>query len=352
MSLFSKILVGFVFVATLPFLVLAAYTLKAHVAWEEVAASYDKPLATLADREKLATEGNDAATPPTPAISDLQVRLHRVMVGRGRVWRGCTPSPQIGAQNEVVVEVPAPDPHQIEDKAILHIIEEGPTGTYLGEFKVVGLADKQISLAPTMTLFEVQANALKASRTTWSLYERLPTDRHDIYEGLDQAQLAAMLPGLSPEDLDEFVRDNTPAKPSDAPDRVVDGKYQRPLIDYDVFFHDMHAQIARIKDEVAAATTDLALAKTFQEDTDREVKARQEYIDKVLKPELEESRQELATITAHRDALATGLEDAQASVEALLAENKRLAARWTAWQLGAARRLNELIDSEQANAAQ
>lgn len=356
MSLFSKILVGLVFVASLPFLVLAAYALKAHVAWEEAAASYDKPLAALAEREKLAIEGNDAVTPPVQGISALQVRLHKVMVGRGRVWRGCTPSPQIGAKNEVVVEVPDPDPHQIEDKAILHLIEEGPTGAYLGEFKVVGLADKKISLAPTMSLFEVQEKALKASRTTWSLYERLPTDRHDVYEGLDQAQLAAMLPNLPPEDLDEFVRDNTPAKPSDPPDRVVDGKYQRPLIDYDVFFHDMHAQLAGLSDQVAAATTDLALAKKLQEDTEREVKSRQEHIDKVLKPELEESQAELATITAHRDALAKELEDRQAAVTSLLAENKRLAARWTAWQLGAAQRLNELIDSElidgeQANAA-
>lgn len=355
MSLFSKILVGLVFVASLPFLVMAAYALKAHVTWEEVAASYDKPLAALAEREKLANEGNDAAAPATRSvsdlgISDLQVRLHKVMVGRGRVWRGCSPS-KVGANNEVVVEVPAPDPHQIEDKAILHLIEEGPAGTYLGEFKVVGLAEKQVSLAPTMSLFEVQEKALKASRTTWSLYERLPTDRHDVYAGLDQAQLAAMLPNLPPEDLDEFVRDNTPAKPSDPPDRVVDGKYQRPLIDYDVFFHDMHTQIARFKDEISAAITDSALAKKLQEDTEREVKARQEHIDKVLKPELAESSQELAVITAHRDALTKRLEEAQASVEALLAENKRLAAKWTAWQLGAAQRLNELIDSEQASAA-
>jgi hypothetical protein len=350
MSLFSKILVGFIFVASVTFLVLSAYALKTHVAWEEAAASYEKPLATSAQREKLLSEGDDSTTPPTPSVGALQARLHKVMVGRGRVWRGCTPQ-RAGAGNAVAVEVPDPDPHQIEDKAILHIIEEGPVGAYLGEFKVVGLADKTISLAPTMTLFPTQEKALAASRTTWSLYERLPTDRHDVYQGLDQAQISAMIPNLPAEDLDEFVRDNTPARPNDPADRVVDGKYQRPLIDYDVFFHDMHAQIASLNDQISAATTDLALTKKLQGDTEREVQSRTEHIDKVLKPELEESRQELALITAHRDALTERLADTAASVTATLAENQQLSVRWTAWQLGAAQRLNELIDGEQAAAA-
>lgn len=358
MSILSRVLVGFILVATMAFFVLAAYNAKARAEWEKEIQRIEQLLPPLSKQIDVLVNGDESVTPPQPGIRELEIRMHDLMAGRGKVWRGCTVQKVGGANNEVLVEVPLPDPHQIQDKMVLYAFEEGDQGGYIAEFKVAGIAGKNVSLQPTMSFqFPWQAKRLVQSKLPWSLYEKMPGDRHDVFQGLNQAQLAALMPGrppdirpVPPDVLEEYVRDGTPAQPNDPPDRVMNGKYERVLNDYEVYFHWAHAQIASLRDQIAAASTDRALAEKLRDDATREVADRQKTIDWTLKPELAEVQGELATITAHLTALQKKFAEVEAEVEQAQADNKRLAAEWTAWQTGASKRLNELIERDQARA--
>lgn len=361
MSILSRVLLGFIFVATIVFFVLAAYNAKARGEWEKEVQRIEKLLPPLEKQIDVLTNGDENATPRQPGVRELEIVMHGLMAGRGKVWRGCTPQKAAVNQGqvEVLVEVPTPDPHQIQDKMVLYAFEEGTPAGYIAEFKVAGIAGKNVSLQPTMSFqFEWQSKRLAQSRVPWSLYEKMPSDRHDVFQGLNQAQLAALMPGrpqdkirpVPPEVLEEYVRDGTPAQPNDPPDRVMNGKYERELHNYEAYFHWAHAQIASLTDQNAAATTDLALAQKLRDDAQKEVEGRQKTIDGTLKPELTQVQYERDTVGDHLAALQKKYAAVQADIEQLRAENQRLAAEWTEWQLKAAQRLNELIEREQAPA--
>ncbi|MGH7138825.1 MAG: hypothetical protein ACREHD_24015, partial [Pirellulales bacterium] len=238
---------------------------------------------------------------------------------------------------------------------------------FMGEYKVTGLADKSVSLAPTTLppnkkLFDQQIARIRDTKSLWAIDETLPTDRHDVFRGYDQAQLSQMMPGVPPEVLQEYLRDGSDAQPNDPPERVFNGKYERLLRDYVVYYHELNRELASLRDQIAAAKTDEAIAKKLQADAEKEVASRVELIDKTLKPELAEVQAERDLITAHRDALRAKLEGkqdengnviekgVQQQIEETLAENKRLLSEWTSLQLAAAKRLNELIERDTAAA--
>ena len=103
---------------------------------------------------------------------------------------------------------------------------------YLGKFRVVEATDQSLSLVPEEQLDAAQQRLI-ADRAEWVLYERLPLDSHQIFDGIEPEQLATMMPlerlnqlgaALSPPGhqamLREYLRDGKPAEPSDRPDRV------------------------------------------------------------------------------------------------------------------------------------
>jgi hypothetical protein len=351
MSIWSKVIAGFIVVGAMVMFYFAVCTLAANRAWREAANSYDAPLERVRKEIAVVDEGNETATPPLPSIRQLDVKLHDLMVGRGKVWRDCVPKQFQEKTQEILVEVPLPDPHQIHDKMVLYVFEQGEGGHYIGEYKVAGLAEKQVSLAPTMLppvakLASQLQERIRGTKVAWSLYEKLPTDRHDVFRGSDQAQLAQRMPGVPPDVLQEYLRDGSDKQAGDPDDRVVNGKYERMLRDYEVYFHELNGQIAYLRDQIAAAKTDKTIAEKLKTDTETEVQARQTHIDKTLKPDLEEGKGELAVITQHRDALQVKHDAVSKQVDETLAENKRLLKRWTAVQVGTAKRLNELIERD------
>lgn len=369
MSIWSRVLVGLIMLTSLVFLYLATKTLAAHRNWQMAVATYDKPLEAAQKEITRITEGDLAANPPVPSISDLEVKLHGLMTGRGKTWRGCIlrKDKLNPATLEFVVEVPFPDPHQIQDKMVLYLFEDREPGFFIGEYKVTGLAEKSVSLAPTVLpptkkLLDGLRARIQGTQVTWSLYETVPTDRHDVFRGYDQNQLSQLMPGVPPQVLQEYLRDGSNAQPGDPPDRVINGKYERQLRDYVTYYHEVNRQIAILRDQIAAAKTDEAIAKKLQADAEAEVASRTELIEKTLKPELAEAQGERDVITAHRDALLAKLEgkkDAEGKlvekgvnqqIEDALAENKRLLAEWTRLQFGAAKRLEELIERDTAAA--
>lgn len=356
MSIWSKVLVGLILVSVLAFYYLAIRTLASHRAWQEAVTTYPPKLDEAYKAIKKVEEGDDSTTPPTPSIRELEVKLHDLLTGRGKVWRGCTIQKFDPATLQLAAEVPFPEPHQIPDKSMLYLFEEADGGHYMGEFKVTGVAEKAVSLAPTMppptaNLLKTFNDRVKGTRSMWSSYEKLPTDRHDVFRGFDQNQLSQLMPGVPPEVLQEYLRDGTDAQPNDPPERVVDKKYERLLRDYGEYFHSLNDEIASLRDQNAAAETDKQIAEKLQADAEKEVQSRQTLIDKTLKPELDRSKQEVAVITAHRDALQTRLAEVNKKIDTTLAENRRVLAQWVAMQTSAADRLNEVIERDTAGAA-
>jgi hypothetical protein len=219
---------------------------------------------------------------------------------------------------------------------------------YLGEFKVVNVAEKAITLQLTMKPSDRQWNQIQNTKMPWLLYERMPVDRSDMFAGLDQQQLAALMPSVPAEVLDEYLRDGKEAKADDPEARVMNGKYERSLRDYAVYFHALHGEITSLQDKIAAATTDLAIAERTRDDVKKQVELSQNRIDKELQPQLKQVSAERDLLDAQAKQTESALADVRAQVDKALAENKRLLAQWTKMQFEAAERLNELIQSEQA----
>lgn len=354
MSIWSKILVGLVFVATLPLFYLAARALRTEQVWKTAAGTYVDPIEKTLQNNKLLLEGDDGSSggEPRPGIRQKRVELHDMLVDRGRVWQNCAPG-QVTPAGEASVTVEMPDPsvpHKIQDNMVVYVfdqrnVEEG--GAYLGEFKVVGIAENQISLAPTMRLTQRELTRLAAAAAApWVLYERMPGDRHETFAGSDPAQLAALMPGVPPEVLDEFARDGQDAGPDDPPERVNNGKYERALRDYALYTHELHAQIASLNDQIVAANTDKALAEKTRKDVERLVDLRKADIDDKLQPELVEAEAERDLVKKHHASLDKAIAAVQAEVLRLLSENQRLAAEYTAIQRDAARRIDSYDESQ------
>jgi hypothetical protein len=353
MSIWSKVLLGFVFLASLGMMVLAAKALKIHQAWQKAGQSYERPLAEKARESRRLVDGDPTTTPPTPGIRELAVQLHALMVDRGRVWQGCTMGAFDQASGSLAADVPALKPGQIQEKMVLYVFAAPEAGGYLGEFtvKAIDEQNKRLQLAPTMQLLPKELDRIRgAGQSLLTIYERMPTDRHEIYAVFknNKEQLAQWLPGLPEAELESYVRDGQQAGPDDPPDRVVKGKYERPLRDFAVFFHALHGQIYRLKDEIASATTDKVIAEKTRDATRAQVELRTKEIEERLKPELAKVSAERDLIGSHEAALRARLAAVSKEEAGLLAELRKMNKQWTDLQTAAADRLNQVIDREES----
>ena len=101
---------------------------------------------------------------------------------------------------------------------------------YLGEFRVTQVAEdsSSITIQPSMDLDDKQKEIVLTPNMTWALYEKLPLDAHDAFEGLTEEQFRTLMPQESMQ-LDqsryesliaEFTRDQQNAVAADAPERT------------------------------------------------------------------------------------------------------------------------------------
>jgi hypothetical protein len=351
MSIWSKILIGLIAVAALPFFYLALRTLKTHQAWHGEVGKYEK---AIADAEQLKPQLLNG-TNESPGIRPLTTQLHATLVDRGRVWRDATPgqvNPQTG---EVTITFAVPPVSPIDDKAVLFIFDqpaappaaaaetlegalaaEEPAegapavdvpppstemGAYLGQFKVVGIGESGIALQPTSQLTPTALKRLTENKGPWSLAEVLRADRHDIFDPDNPAHLA-MLPESVRE---EYQNDGKPAGPNVPPHQVVNGNFVRPLRDYDVWLRE-DARLRTIEvDQLEAAKKDLQYITAAHKDALVQEQSRRDQIA-ALETELAEYTRQRDAVVAHEQQVAAKLAEVQAGLERLFAENKRLAA--------------------------
>ena len=348
MSIWNKVLIGLIIIASLAFYYLAARTLKTHAAYREKVNGYERNLVQAVDGPN---PPDTSLTSLERQVGELSVLLHDAIVDRGRVWRNARRDQFSAATGDMSVTVDVPDPHRIGEKMVLYVFEERPIaegGGFLGDFKVTGINAKQVALAPVHKFTKRELDRLSATPGPLALYERMPADRHGI---LEQAALVESLPEAIRSD---YLKDGQEAAPTDPLDRVVeiDGqkRYERALRDYSLLFDSEYAWISRIRDLINSAKTDLAKAQSSLEKVNLDVTASDQTIA-ALKVELDRGTQELATVTAHREALETRLAAVEAERQRIFDENKRLAAAWSRAQFHAVEQIDAWVNGSQANAA-
>jgi hypothetical protein len=309
-------------------------------------------------------------------------RLQNLARARGRVWRNVVPSGFDQRTGRVAVTIaptqvaappadpdlaadPAADPaaqpaaaapqgHGLTVDAIVYAFENGPPNPaapdqgsqYIGEFKVVEANDQGVILEPIQALNQYTGNRLvksiQASNKSWSLYELMPTDKHELFAGLDEAAKRGLLPAAT---VDEYIRHGTPAQPDDDefhraafdeagpagnrigdddakndPSKVVEWRFDRPLRDYSYLFPElarqrvvMEADAAALKQQIADLQTAHANAKKLESHRTKE-KAD-------LERDLKSMQRDLQFITNLLEQIKAQLANARAQVNDLIQRN-------------------------------
>lgn len=401
MSIWNKILLGFICLASLAFFYLALRTLKTHQYWRDLVRCYEQALEKEKDNQQAYIDGGvlqlgAGEKTDTPGIKQVRLNLHKLLIDRGRVWYNCAPKQANPQTGQVAVTTELPDPHGIRDKTVLFVFEEANVekkGRYLGEFKVAGVGDKEVQLEPTMKLSDRDLQRLAASKGPWTLYEVMPIDNHGIFADMNEAKLKAMLPA---DVVNDYAKDEKPLAAEDAdalrlpgkmlavdeagnalyvddngdPVRVVvrqggkavfvdkrdqelppekvsqkkvdkgQGKYVRSLRDYEILFRTYHVQRSVLVDMTEATTRDLQYTQAALAGARQELQARErEGTD--LKAELAKYARHRAAVVSFEKTLQERVAALKATITQMIAQNKATAEQIARIQLDATRRIDE-----------
>ncbi|MCH2125990.1 MAG: hypothetical protein MK165_14450 [Pirellulaceae bacterium] len=247
----------FVFGAAITCVFYASYVSKTRITWLK---AFDKLEADVQQKEKEVDEiefgdltVDVQKEPPDPEAPLVSCRnaIRRELTDRGPVWRECVIQ-NIAFPNLVVSTVPdggQPEPHNIPTESLLYVFSEQTDeklpNVYLGEFRVTGVTETELTLTPTIPLDQDQGRNVTG---TLALYAQLPLDSHyamadtkplanydlpvfgDFHKGDLEAKreyIRSFMPNRTqlPEEIynarvEDFVRDGTRARDDDPPEHV------------------------------------------------------------------------------------------------------------------------------------
>ncbi|MCU0960191.1 MAG: hypothetical protein MUF48_08810 [Pirellulaceae bacterium] len=192
------------FLAALGLLVVGSMSVKTHLHWRKQYDDLTKQLAA-AQRQGLLLERGDPlqVEPPRGTLSDwsvrdLQIKLDRLMLDRGRVWRRCTPGVPAagGVQVSTVPPMATGEPgdpstapaNGISANTVLYAFIENENRhpiAFLGEFHVVDAQPASVTLQPTLPLDGQQQALVAVQPAFWTLYETMPVDAHFVFSNDD-----------------------------------------------------------------------------------------------------------------------------------------------------------------------
>lgn len=349
MSIWNKILVGLIIVASLAFFYMAARTLKTHQYWRELAKKHERKIDQVRKENARLLEGKENPNGPSEmGIQQFRAELSKQLVDRRRMWSQCSPRAKLNRQEgtaEITMTIEQPEHHGIAKGTVLNVFEEADVrqqGRYLGEFTVAKADEgqKTVVLAPTSHLTPRELKRLAEAKQPWVMYEVMPRDNHDVFASLSDDDKRAMLRDLTAATLQEYLRDDQPATKDDPAERVVDDKYVRAIRDYEVLFGAARMKYTLLADQVDAATRDDKLVREALELANQQEEA--------VKKDVELAKQDLAKYARERDAVATyrtklqkEVKAAKAAITRLIESNKAMAGQIANAQLEAARRIDQ-----------
>jgi hypothetical protein len=278
------------FIALIPFGVYAAMTMKTRLAWIGLHDKLEADVERVTREVDLATYGDPADVEAnSDAVVDLRGNVGRVILDRGRVWRGVTATP--AGNGFVIATAPPQDPalppvavvkHNIEPKTVLFAFKEGQTADgipvplyYLGEFRVTNVAETSVTVEPVIPQTPEQQAVSRdpspippATQATWVLYEVMPVDGHEWFAGKTEEEIRALIPmqmtGLAQPQYEKFIsqflRDSQAAdEVNDPPENIwYEVKFLQPYkvpidapavpsIDSEAFDSEGRAQLDRLR---------------------------------------------------------------------------------------------------------
>jgi hypothetical protein len=331
MSIWNKILLGLIFVASLAFFHAAARTVKTYEFWSRKANDFEN---TLTKRSKelhdlLTADHEHKLDDKTIGVQQLRIDLGRVLASRGRIWTKCekqraTATP--AGIMKVDVTTDESTPSTFAKNMLLYGFEEGDDqspGKYLGEFRVDGTSERKISLFSTTQMAPAVAKNITDSKGSWVLYELMPTDEYETFENLteDQKKMVtdafAKLPADQKKSVtDEFLGDSQ----GDAGGK----KTKRPLRDYLAIFRDCEIHEALFLDRMAATKRDAEYLAAAKEETEKQYALVEKETTQVS-GEKERARLELAAVTQLYAVLQRMLGFNQTAVQNAIENNLKLA---------------------------
>ena len=279
---------------------------------------------------------------------------------RGRLWIDAVPDAPDAATGEVTVSIDNPNPLGIDEGALLFVFEQGAPSPnspangaqYLGEFRVTGLGEQQVTLAPVLKLDQQQAERLLNSRGPWILHETMPVDDQRLFVDLSEDQLRELIPE---EVIEEYLREGTSWTDDDGEetkrgfndddlevgpddwDQAVRFVYQRQLRDYSAEFQQLASERIQLLADIQALEADNAKVATALKGAQQVVKLREEHGGN-LRHDREGTLRDLQAVEKYLAALQRQVNKAERLLAQTLAANEELADKLTATQQAAAGR--------------
>ncbi len=294
MSTWNKVLVGLVMVVALAYWYFAAKALKARSYWGQAVQKYEEAIAATRRQQELLMEGESE---DKPGVRQLAQEVHRLVIGRGRVWRGSVPkvvNPETG-EATVVTQLPVPHPDAL--KAQMFVFQEptaqGPA-VYLGEFSVAAVAGQQWQLQPVRPMTDDERERLRRNRGPWSLYEVMPGEPIDSEAG---------------------------------------------EVDYLVLLNDYYRQRVYLDDLIAATTLDADAVERAEASARQGVDLLQKEIA-ATKADIQAMQEEYALVAKHQAELEAKLAELQDAIQKTEQANRAAASELARLQLEAIQRID------------
>jgi hypothetical protein len=327
MSIWNKVLLGFIAVAALVFFHAALRTVKTFKYWSGLHNSFETKIDSV-QKEVVRLRTADHEHPlddKSIGVQQLRTDLSRMLTSRGRIWTNCQKKSVQPERNngqptgrfEVTVTTDESSP---SDRALLYVFEEGDDqtpGKYLGEFAVKGVNEKDINLVSTTQPSVLQLKNLNDSKTTWVLYEMIPSDQHEVFATLPDDKRKQWFPEDNPTKFfsDEYTKDGQ---------TINNQPFERKLRDYLEFFRVCEVERTLYDDKLNALQRDEAYLNSAKSDSENQlVFAGKEKVQ--TKQVLDwEVKQKQATV-AHYGDLQTMLNFNVAAVKELIEANASIA---------------------------
>jgi hypothetical protein len=256
-------------------------------------------------------------------------------VNRGSAWYDVTPDKVDAKTGVCQVTLKSQDSKGIVPKMVLFVFEKEPIakgGAYLGEFFVSESQPENptFEIKPNLPMDQTQAERLQASRGPWALYATMPTDNQLDYAELDDAQRAALYPKKSAEERAEFA------------------KKDRPLRDYEYFFHQNSLERNRLENSIALLEADLSRTVEAQKKTEQDIQYRE--AEKAnLSSDFEKFQRSLEIVRQYAKTLKGKFGTLKGELATAMQATQQNAANFKSIQLKAEKEI-DLLTNEQANA--
>ncbi|MFK8112319.1 MAG: hypothetical protein AB8B91_08955 [Rubripirellula sp.] len=251
---FNIVAVCFTMLLTVAFIFPTAGVLKSRAAWHQLNEQLEIKLAEVRVERDVLKYGDPNNPESGEGVVSLSQKLAKIGVEAGRRWRSLrmtnvannnitlarVTDPGIAGVDPPAADAEAEAPAAlIDDGLVVYGFAEAQDAQqqlipvfYLGEFRVTASTPTQVTITPTGPLEPGQLQKITGRQaTSWSLYELLPLDGHqmffaegsqggeDNFFGRVDDELVKRLLGnkVTPETLQSYLRDGSRATAEDPP---------------------------------------------------------------------------------------------------------------------------------------